>query len=214
MSDLSIDEFLDVIDGISGVDPKAKPQLVWIDLETTGLEDSDVILEFGMCVSDFEGRVIPNSVFRTVVREKSDHYNDRLASMDDVVVQMHSKSGLLDELDGDVASLRTTQALALQTLREFCHLAPEIGMLAGSSVHYDEGKMQRYMPRFTDYLYYRQINVSSIKELCKFYNPEIYARLGDNTRNEKRHRSLSDLADSIDEYLFYVDNFLWTAQSD
>lgn len=196
------------------VSSTGKARYCWVDLETTGLDsDRDVILEVGLILSDNEGYVIEDGIWHGLIWEHSDHYNDRLANMDDFVRQMHDASGLRLALNeaieqGKHYSLARAQTMMLEFLQAHNVEKGQLFM-AGSSVHFDVGFLEHYMHGFIDYQNYRQVNVSTLKTLCNELSPELYEKIMAYTTPAKIHRSLSDLADSLHEFYVYRDNFLY-----
>lgn len=190
-------------------------KLCWIDLESTGLDtDKDVILEFGLVLTDVWGDVIEDSAFHSLVWETSDHYRERLAAMDDFVRGMHERSGLLGELDkGPTRSINKVQADVLRHLIDGFEIRERQLYLAGNSVHFDAQLLTHYAYNFMQHLHYRQANVSTLKILCAELNPELFDKLTKQPdallKPFNAHRSMSDLGDSINEYKAYIENFLW-----
>lgn len=194
----------------------SKPKLCWVDLETTGLDaDKDVVLEFGMVLTDEWGFIIPDSFYSSLVWENSDQYRERIKAMPDFVRKMHEKSGLLTALEDDtdgqtVKSVNKVQREALNCLVDN-DIEKGSLYLAGSSVHFDAGFMNHYMYGFLQYLHYRQLNVSSFKVAAQLLNPTLFKAMNERDLNPfSAHRSLDDLGDSINEYASYIDNFLYT----
>lgn len=198
--------------GLGIASETAEPRLCWIDLETTGLDaDRDVILEFGMIITDEWGNIIPGLDYHSLVWEDSDHYRERIEGMDSFVVNMHAESGLAEEITKgeNVRSVNKVQREALTVLTE-AGIAKGKLYLAGSSVHFDKGFLDHYMYGFVNYLHYRQLNVSSFKITAQMLNPELYNRMVELDQNPfAKHRSMADLGDSINEYRCYTDNFLY-----
>ncbi|MHB1163699.1 MAG: oligoribonuclease [Candidatus Nanopelagicales bacterium] len=169
-------------------------RLVWIDLEMTGLDPStDEIVEIACIVTESDLTEVDGGI--TLVVRPSDA---PLAAMDEVVVAMHTESGLLDEIPhGTTPEL--AQAAVLDYVRRH---VPEAGKapLAGSSVYVDRGFLARYMTDLDRYLHYRLVDVSSIKELVRRWYPRVYYNSPAKAGN---HRALGDIRDSIAELRFY-----------
>lgn len=199
------------------VSESRKPTMLWIDIETTGLDnDRDVILEIGLIGTDNEGHVIPGMVWESLIWEASDHYRDRFDNMDDFVQKMHLASGLLEEMASDPDDFMSLNSAENSILTFLHNREIQKGQLylAGSSVHFDNGFLEHYMHKIPDFLNYRQINVSTLKVLCQELNPELYAKIQKTTLPMKRHRSLPDLVDSLHEWYAYRDNFLFLPSED
>ena len=169
-------------------------RLVWIDCEMTGLDlGSDLLVEVAALVTDSELNVLGDGV-DVVIRPPA----DSLVQMRDVVRQMHTTSGLLEELDAGV-TLEEAQQVVLDYVRAFVP-EPRRAPLAGNSVATDRGFLARDMPDLESHLHYRIIDVSSIKELARRWYPRVYF-----ASPEKRggHRALADIRESIEELKYY-----------
>ena len=169
-------------------------RIVWMDCEMTGLDlVSDALVEVACVVTDSELNPIDEGIDVVIAPPP-----EALAHMDQVVVDMHTESGLLPLLPGGL-TLRDAQEILLAYLRG--HLTePRKAPLAGSSVHVDRAFLGRDMPEVLDLLHYRIIDVSSIKELVRRWYPRTFynapARRGG-------HRALADTLDSIHELRYY-----------
>jgi oligoribonuclease len=169
-------------------------RLVWIDCEMTGLDlTQDALVEVAVLVTDSELNVLGDGV-DLVIRPP----DEALVHMPDVVREMHTTSGLLDELAGGVSLDEATQVV-LGYIRE--HVPePSKAPLAGNTVHMDRLFLARDMPDVEGWLHYRNVDVSSIKELTRRWFPRIYFASPEKTGN---HRALGDIKDSIDELRYY-----------
>jgi oligoribonuclease len=169
-------------------------RLVWIDCEMTGLDiGSDALIEVAALVTDFELTVLGEGV-DIVVRPPA----ASLEQMNQVVVDMHTASGLLEELDGGV-DLQTAQQIVLDYVRSF---VPEAGKapLAGNTVGTDRLFLARDLPELESHLHYRVVDVSSIKELARRWYPRAYFASPEKRGN---HRALADIRESIEELRYY-----------
>jgi oligoribonuclease len=175
-----------------------KTPLVWIDMEMSGLvPDRDRILEVAMVVTDSELNTIAEAPVFVV------HQPDSvLDAMDSWNKSTHGRSGLIDK----VRAATFTEAEVEGRLLEF--LKPIVGAglapLAGNTVHQDRRFMARYMPAFDAYLHYRIVDVSTLKELAKRWNPEAMAGF----TKEGKHEALADVYESIEELKHYRKQFL------
>jgi len=172
-----------------------RDELVWIDCEMTGLDlKSDLLIEIAVLVTDSELNILGDGL--DVVIHAGD---DSLSSMVDVVVQMHAKSGLTEEVRASTTDVATAEAMVLDYVRTHIPQA-KTAPLAGNSIATDRGFIARDMPRLDDYLHYRMIDVSSIKELCRRWYPRIY--FGQPAKG-LAHRALADIHESIRELRYY-----------
>jgi oligoribonuclease len=168
---------------------------VWIDCEMTGLDlGSDKLIEIAALVTDAELNILGDGV--DVVIHADD---DSLSSMIDVVAEMHSRSGLIDEVKASTVDLATAEAMVLDYVGEHVK-QPKTAPLAGNSIATDRAFLTRDMPALDSFLHYRMIDVSSIKELCRRWYPRIY--FGQPVKG-LAHRALADIHESIRELQFY-----------
>lgn len=168
--------------------------MVWIDCEMTGLNlDTDELVEIAVVVTDFDLRVLDPGL--DIVIKPSDA---ALAQMGEFVTNMHTTSGLITEL-ADGVSLEDAQEQVLAYIRRF---VPEAGKapLAGNSIGTDRGFISRYMPELDDFLHYRNIDVSSVKELAHRWYPRVYFQA---PAKDGGHRALADILESIRELAYY-----------
>ncbi|GGG01620.1 oligoribonuclease [Rhodococcoides trifolii] len=170
-------------------------KLVWIDCEMTGLDTgSDKLIEIAALVTDSDLNVLGEGV--DIVIHADD---DALAAMPEVVTAMHAKSGLTEEVRNSTVSLREAEEQVLAYIREHV-TSPGTVPLAGNSIGTDRGFIARDMPELDNYLHYRMIDVSSIKELARRWFPRIY--FGQPPKG-LAHRALADIKESIRELQYY-----------
>ena len=169
-------------------------RIVWIDCEMTGLDlVADALVEVAVLVTDSDLQVVGEGL-DVVIRPPE----AALLQMRDVVREMHTSSGLLEELaEGTTMEDATERVLA--HVRE---LVPEArkAPLAGNSVGTDRGFLARDMPDLVDHLHYRIIDVSSVKELARRWFPRAYFA---SPEKKGGHRALADIRESIDELRYY-----------
>ncbi|GAB2973095.1 oligoribonuclease [Saccharothrix stipae] len=169
--------------------------MVWIDCEMTGLDlGKDALIEIAALVTDAELNVLGEGVDVVI------HADDTaLDSMPDVVMQMHAKSGLTEEVRRSAVTIADAEAQVLAYIKEWVP-DPRTAPLAGNSIATDRGFIARDMPELDAHLHYRMVDVSSIKELCRRWYPRIYyAQPGKGLA----HRALADIKESIRELAYY-----------
>ena len=178
----------------------AEGRLAWLDLEMTGLDVTrHVIVEIAMLVTD-ANLVARDDGIDLVVHQPP----AALAEMDDVVRAMHTRSGLLAEIEASSLSLADAGDQALAYLRGHVP-APGQVPLCGNSIGVDRRFLDRQLPELEAYLHYRSIDVSSLKELCRRWYPAAYqGRPG----KRETHRALDDVRESIAELAYYRDTIL------
>lgn len=176
-------------------DPK---RLVWVDMEMTGLEpDRDRILEIAVIVTDAQLELVAEGPVIAV------HQSDEvLAGMDEWNQNTHGKSGLIAR----VRASTIDEAAATKTLLEFLDplLPGKTSPMCGNSIGQDRRFMARWMPELEDWFHYRNIDVSTLKELAKRWNPAVFAGL----TKTGAHTALADIRESIGELAYYRDSFL------
>ena len=176
-----------------------QPNLIWIDCEMTGLDlEKDVLVEIAVLVTDSDLNVIGEGIDLVIAATP-----EQLAGMNEFVTQMHTNSGLITEIPtGTSVSAAEDQIIKyLESASTVAGKSP----LAGNSVSVDRSFITRDMPRLNDYLHYRTIDVSSVKELARRWNAKVYFNSPAKTGN---HRALGDIQDSIAELAHYRANFL------
>lgn len=169
-------------------------ELVWIDCEMTGLDLAhDELIEVAALVTDEELNVLGDGV-DVVIKPSA----DALAHMGDFVRQMHTKSGLLPELDGGLTMAEAEQQV-LAYLRQYVK-EPRKAPLAGNTIGTDRAFLAKDMPELEAYVHYRNVDVSSIKELSRRWYPKTYYHAPAKNGN---HRALADIQESIEELRYY-----------
>ncbi|MEI6477005.1 MAG: oligoribonuclease [Actinomycetes bacterium] len=170
------------------------PHLIWIDCEMTGLSlEKDVLVEIAVLVTDSELNVIGEGV-DVVIKATP----DQLAQMNEYVQSMHTSSGLITEIPHGI-TVSEAESLIISYLEKSSTTAGK-SPLAGNSVSVDRSFIARDMPRLNEYLHYRTVDVSSIKELARRWYPKAYFNAPAKTGN---HRALGDIQDSIAELAYY-----------
>ena len=172
--------------------------LIWIDLEMSGLDpETERILEVAMVVTDSYLNTVAESPVLVVHQEA-----ELLAAMDDWNKSTHAKSGLI----GRVAASSLTEEQVEDQMLAFLaqHVPPKISPMCGNSVHQDRRFLTRYMPRLEAFFLYRNLDVSTLKELARRWRPEVAAKVP----KQGKHEALADIYDSIAELKHYREHFL------
>jgi oligoribonuclease len=172
--------------------------LVWLDLEMTGLTiATDVILEIGTVITDGNLNVIAEGPSFAIHQPE-----EKLAAMGKWCQDQHSRTGLIEAVRNSTISLQQAEEQTLAFIKEHC--MPGTGVLSGNTVWQDRVFLDKYMPSISNYLHYRIIDVSSIKELVKRWYPDNkYIEF----KKSDRHRALSDVYESVEELKWYRRNF-------
>ncbi|HLG67305.1 MAG TPA: oligoribonuclease [Acidimicrobiales bacterium] len=169
--------------------------LAWLDLEMTGLDPArHVIVEIATLVTDDDLEIVAEGPDVVVAATPA-----QLAEMDDVVRDMHTRSGLLDA----VAASRTTLAEAGQATLSFLRRhVPEAGTvpMAGSSIGTDRRFLAQHLPEVDRWLHYRSVDVSTVKELCRRWYPDAFAAA---PPKRSAHRAMDDIRESVAELAYY-----------
>ena len=176
------------------VNASENDRLVWIDCEMTGLDlGVDELVEIAVVITDFELNVLDPG-FQIVIKPD----DSALANMGEFVTEMHRSSGLLDEIPHGV-SLADAEFQTLEYIQRF---APVEGKapLAGNTIGTDRMFLAKYMPRVDRWLHYRNVDVSSIKELSRRWYPRAYFQA---PAKNGGHRALADIRESIRELAYY-----------
>lgn len=171
------------------------PVLAWMDLEMTGLDPSrHVIVEIATIITDDELNLVAEGPDLVVSATDAE-----LAEMDDFVRNMHTKSGLLDQITASTISLEEAGRQTMAFLQE--HI-PEAGTvpLCGNSIGTDRRFLAAALPEIEEYLHYRSIDVSTIKELARRWYPESLSAM---PRKSSGHRALDDIRESLNELKYW-----------
>jgi oligoribonuclease len=171
--------------------------LIWIDMEMTGLEpDTDRIIEIATLVTDADLNIIAEGPVLAV------HQSEQaLAAMDDWNQRTHGASGLIDRVRASTIGDAEAERLTLEFLQNFAD--PRSSPMCGNSIHQDRRFMVRYMPKLEAFFHYRNLDVSTVKELAKRWRPELPAGFA----KKGTHQALDDIHESIDELKYYREHF-------
>jgi len=168
--------------------------IVWVDCEMTGLDiEKDEICEIAVIVTDGDLKPVDDGL-QVVVRPS----DQAMANMGEFVSKMHTESGLLSEIpSGNSAS--AAEVLVLEYLKKYI-TEPKTAPLAGNSIGTDRMFIIKQMPNLDAFLHYRNIDVSSLKELVRRWYPRVYFNL---PKKNGSHRALADIRESIQELRYY-----------
>jgi oligoribonuclease len=175
-------------------------RLVWLDLEMTGLDVTrHVIVEIAALVTDGQLEPLDDGIDVIVHQPTA-----ALAEMDDFVQKMHTRSGLVQEIEASTVSLADAGAQALEYIRRH---VPHAGVapMCGNSIGVDRRFLDRQLPELDQFLHYRSVDVSSFKELCRRWYPDVYKK---RPHKAETHRALADVRESIAELRYYREHML------
>ena len=172
--------------------------LVWVDMEMSGLDPlTNRILEVAVVVTTSDLCLVAEAPV-LVIHQTDAH----LDAMDDWNKGTHGRSGLIDRVKASVLTEEGAEAQLLAFLAE--HVPAGKSPLCGNSVHQDRRFMNRYMPAFEAFFHYRNLDVSTLKELCRRWRPDVYKGFV----KKGAHTALADVLESIEELRYYRSNFL------
>lgn len=179
---------------------RKKSNLVWIDLEMTGLSpENDRIIEIATIVTDIHLRIVGEGP--EIVIHQSD---ERLNAMDEWNQKTHGESGLIEKVKESTIDEQEAERRTLAFVRRYA--TKNRSPLCGNAICQDRRFLDRYMPELSNYLHYRHLDVSTIKELAKRWRPELI----DNQHKKSKHRAKDDILESIEELRRYRDSFFLT----
>lgn len=171
-----------------------KEPLVWIDCEMTGLDvDRDALIEVAVVITDADLNIVDDGIDVLITPPQ-----EALDGMNDFVRNMHTTSGLLDDL-AQGTTMEEAQKQVLDYIRRYVP-QPRKALLAGNSVGTDKMFLEANMPEVIDHLHYRLIDVSSIKELAKRWHRKAFEEAPEKHGG---HRALADILESIQELEYY-----------
>jgi oligoribonuclease len=172
--------------------------LVWIDLEMTGLNpDTDRVIEAALVITDANLETIAEAPVLVV------HQPDSvLDGMDAWNKSTHAKSGLIDRVKASTLDDATVEAQMIEFLKE--DVPARTSPMCGNSICQDRRFLARWMPKFEEYFHYRNLDVSTIKELAKRWKPEVVQGM----KKHNKHEALADIYESIAELRHYREHFI------
>ncbi|MEN8180705.1 MAG: oligoribonuclease [Pseudomonadota bacterium] len=176
----------------------SKDNLIWTDLEMTGLEpQTDTIIEIATVVTDRELNILAEGPVIAI------HQADEiLDAMDEWNTNQHGKSGLTQRVRESSYDIATAERETLEFLRQY--LPEGISPMCGNTICQDRRFMARLMPELEEFFYYRNLDVSTLKELALRWAPE----LAKGFKKESSHLAMDDIKDSIAELIYYREHFL------
>ena len=172
--------------------PQSGNNLIWLDLEMTGLNpEQDRIIEIATVITDNQLNLLAEGPAMALNQPES-----VLAAMDDWNMEQHTRSGLLQRVRSSAYTETDAERLTLEFLRKY--VPAGVSPMCGNTIYQDRRFLRRYMPELEDYFHYRNLDVSTVKELVKRWtdNPDPFAK-------ESTHLALNDIRDSIEELRHY-----------
>ncbi len=172
--------------------------LIWVDMEMSGLNpDTDKVLEVAIVVTDTHLNTVAAAPVLVV------HQNDAvLDAMDTWNKATHAKSGLIERVKASSLPEADVEGRMVEFLQQ--HVPPGVSPMCGNSVHQDRRFMVRHLPRLEAFFHYRNLDVSTLKELVKRWKPELAAGFA----KHGKHEALADIYESIEELKYYREHFL------
>ncbi len=175
-----------------------RDNLIWIDLEMTGLDTvQDVIIEIATVVTDSQLTILAEGPVLAIHQDEK-----RLAGMDDWNTSQHTKSGLVDRVRKSAINEAEAEAQTLAFLEQY--VPAGVSPMCGNSICQDRRFLARCMPELEAWFHYRNLDVSTLKELARRWAPELYKSFS----KTPAHLALADIHDSIHELNYYREHFL------
>ncbi|MBK7470743.1 MAG: oligoribonuclease [Betaproteobacteria bacterium] len=173
-------------------------RLIWVDMEMTGLKpDTDRVIEVAIVITDNDLNTVAESPVLVL------HQDDAtLRGMDAWNQATHARTGLIDKVKSSTLDEAAVEAAMIAFLREY--VPSNVSPMCGNSICQDRRFLARWMPKLEDYFHYRNLDVSTLKELARRWKPDV----AKGVIKRGAHTALDDIRESIDEMKFYRDNFL------
>ena len=176
---------------------RKKDRLVWLDMEMSGLNpEKERILEIAMVITNGDLEIVAEGPVLVIHQEDA-----LLDGMDAWNKGTHGRSGLITKVKESTLSEETAEKLCLEFLSK--HVKAGVSPMCGNTIHQDRRFMARYMPKLEAYFHYRNIDVSTVKELCRRWQPEIAKSFA----KQQAHTALADILESIEELRHYREKF-------
>jgi oligoribonuclease len=177
-----------------------KQHMIWIDLEMTGLSpDTDRIIEIATVITNTDLKIVAEGPVLAIHQSKA-----VMDTMDDWNQHHHGASGLIERVKVSPHDERSAEITTLQFLSQYCD--QRYSPMCGNSICQDRRFLARYMPELEAFFHYRNLDVSSVKELAKRWRPDLM----DGLKKEGSHKAMEDIKDSIKELQFYREHFFIT----
>ena len=178
--------------------PQDPNRLIWIDMEMTGLKpDTDRVIEVALVITDHDLVPVAEAPVWVVHQEDA-----TLAGMDSWNQSTHGRSGLIDKVKASTHDEAAIEIAALEFLRQ--HVPPKVSPMCGNSICQDRRFLARWMPALEDYFHYRNLDVSTLKELARRWKPDVLK----GVPKEGKHEALADVYESIAELRHYRAAFI------
>jgi oligoribonuclease len=176
----------------------ANEHLIWVDMEMSGLDpEKERILEIAVIVTDAHLNTIATAPVWVIRQEDA-----LLEAMDVWNKGTHGRSGLIDKVKASTTDEATAEAQCIAFLKQY--IKPGIAPMCGNTIGQDRRFMAKYMPNLEAFFHYRNIDVSTLKELCKRWHPELVKGL----TKKQAHTALADIEESIEELKYYREKFI------
>lgn len=171
--------------------------LIWLDLEMTGLDpDADKIIEIATIITDRHLQVIAEGPEIAVFQK-----DEILDGMDEWNTKHHTRSGLVERVKKSTIKEEDAEAQTLEFIMQY--VPPNKSPMCGSSICQDRRFLYKHMPKLEQYFHYRNLDVSTVKELAKHWHPEI----AKGFKKKSKHQAMADIRESIEELKHYRDTF-------
>ena len=172
--------------------------LVWVDMEMTGLEpDTDRIIEVAIVVTDMHLNVLAEGPVMVI------HQSDAtLDAMDSWNKGTHGRSGLIDKVKASTITEEQAEAELIAFMKQWVPAGKS--PMCGNTIGQDRRFMVRYMPKLEAFFHYRNVDVSTLKELCRRWNPAVVSGF----KKAQKHTALADILESIEELKYYREHFI------